>query len=56
MSDIGKFVEERLSALKKRPITAATEAGLERSYLRDLIVGKKQTIRADMIEKVAEVS
>jgi plasmid maintenance system antidote protein VapI len=27
---------------------------LERSYLRDLIVGKKQTIRADMIEKVAE--
>lgn len=54
MSEIGKFVEERLLALKKRPITAAIEAGLERSYLRDLIVGKKQTIRADMIEKVAE--
>jgi phosphopantothenoylcysteine decarboxylase/phosphopantothenate--cysteine ligase len=54
MSEIGKFVEERLSALKKRPITAAIEVGLERSYLRDLIVGKKQTIRADMIEKVAD--
>jgi len=54
MSEIGKFVEERLLALNKRPITAATKAGLERSYLRDLIVGKKQTIRADMIEKVAE--
>ena len=54
MSEIGKYVEERLLALNKRPITAATEAGLERSYLRDLIVGKKQTIRADMIEKVAE--
>ena len=51
MSEIGKFVEERLLALKKRPITAAIEAGLERSYLRDLIVGKKQTIRADMIER-----
>ena len=54
MSEIGKFVEERLFALNRRPITAATDAGLERSYLRDLIVGKKQTIRADMIEKVAE--
>jgi phosphopantothenoylcysteine decarboxylase/phosphopantothenate--cysteine ligase len=54
MSEIGKFVEERLLKLSKRPITAATDAGLERSYLRDLIVGKKQTIRADMIEKVAE--
>jgi len=54
MSEIGKFVEERIFALNKRPITAATDAGLERSYLRDLIVGKKQTIRADMIEKVAD--
>jgi phosphopantothenoylcysteine decarboxylase/phosphopantothenate--cysteine ligase len=54
MSEIGKFVEERLFRLNKRPITAATAVGLERSYLRDLIVGKKQTIRADMIEKVAE--
>ncbi len=54
MSKIGKFVEKRLSELNKRPVTAALEAGLERSYLRDLIVGKKQTIRADMIEKVAE--
>jgi phosphopantothenoylcysteine decarboxylase/phosphopantothenate--cysteine ligase len=54
MSDIGKFVESRLQLLGKRPITAALDAGLERSYLRDLIVGKKQSIRSDMIEKVAE--
>jgi hypothetical protein len=27
MSEIGKFVEERLFRLNKRPITAATEAG-----------------------------
>jgi phosphopantothenoylcysteine decarboxylase/phosphopantothenate--cysteine ligase len=54
MSEIGKFVEERLFKLNKRPITAATDVGLERSYLRDLIVGKKQTIRSDMVEKVAE--
>ncbi|GAB4362885.1 MAG: bifunctional phosphopantothenoylcysteine decarboxylase/phosphopantothenate--cysteine ligase CoaBC [Oricola sp.] len=54
MSEIGKFVEIRLKALDKRPITAAVEAGLERSYLRDLIVGKKKTIRADMVERVAE--
>jgi phosphopantothenoylcysteine decarboxylase / phosphopantothenate---cysteine ligase len=54
MSRIAEFVKERLAALDKRPITAALDAGLERSYLRDLIVGKKQTIRGDMIEKVAQ--
>lgn len=46
-------VQKRLEELDRSPITAAVEAGLERTYIRDFVGGKKDSIRSDKYEQVA---
>lgn len=48
-------VRERLSALGISAFEAARRVGAERTFLNDLLVGKKETIRPSAIAKVAEV-
>lgn len=43
----------RLEELQRSPITAANNVGLERTYIRDFINGKKKTISIDKRELVA---
>lgn len=46
-------IENRLAELGRSPITAATKAGLERTYIRDFLIGRKKSIGTDRLEKVA---
>jgi len=47
-------VRERLNALGLNPFEAARKAGFERSYVNDLLIGKKSTIRQGGIDALAE--
>ena len=47
-------VAERLSSLGYNPFEAARIAGLERSFINDLLVGKKQTVRGGKLPALAE--
>lgn len=48
-------IRDRLDALGLNPFDAAKRAGAERTFLNDLLIGKKDTIRQAAIPKVAEV-
>lgn len=47
------YVAERLNVLGTNPFEAARKGGLERSYLNDILIGKKNSIRDDKKEQVA---
>jgi phage repressor protein C with HTH and peptisase S24 domain len=40
-------VSKRLLELNRSPITAAVSVGLERTYIRDFVSGKKDSVRSD---------
>ena len=46
-------IAARLDELGVSPITAALEVGLERTYIRDFVTGKKATLRSDKYPQVA---
>lgn len=46
-------VEDRLRVLDLGPIEAATAAGLERTFIRDIVEGRKETIRQSSLAKLA---
>lgn len=48
-------VRERLDALGMSPFEASRRAGADRTFLADLLSGKKQTIRQAALIRVAEV-
>lgn len=50
---IKRRVGERLSSLGYNPFEAARIAGLERSFINDLLVGKKQSIRGSKLPALA---
>lgn len=50
---IKRRVAERLSSLGFNPFEAARIAGLERSFINDLLVGKKQSIRGSKLPALA---
>lgn len=52
---IKRRVEQRLQALGLNPFEAARIVGLERSYINDLLIGKKQTIRGKKLPALAQV-
>lgn len=54
MSTLKNIISQRLKQLKISPITAAKSVGLERTYIRDLVVSNKESIRSDKIGLVAE--
>lgn len=47
-------VQGRLDALGIGAVAAATGAGLERTYIRDIVTGKKKTVSVDKLPKLAE--
>ncbi|MHC2462093.1 S24 family peptidase [Bradyrhizobium embrapense] len=52
-SDMRSRMAARLAELDRSPITAAANVGLERTYIRDFVNGKKASIRSDKHEQVA---
>jgi len=53
MTDLTEFVRRRLRELDLGPIEAATKGGLERTYIRDIVDGRKKSIRADKLDALA---
>lgn len=47
-------IRERLKKLKLSPITAATRGGLERSYIRDFLDGRKESVKTANFAKIAK--
>lgn len=52
-NDLQERVRLRLEQLNRSPITAATSVGLERTYIRDFVGGKKKSIGMDKMALVA---
>lgn len=47
------IVELRLTELGVNPFEAARRGGLERSFVNDLLIGRKKSVRGDNIGKLA---
>lgn len=47
-------VKERIEALKTNPFEVARIAGMERSFINDLLIGKKKRIRDDAVPVIAK--
>lgn len=48
-----EIVAERLRELDRNPFDAAKRVGLERSYLNDILIGKKTSVRNDKVPVLA---
>lgn len=53
MTKLKEIVAERLKQLKVGPVEAAVGAGIERTFIRDILEGKKKSVRADKMEGLA---
>lgn len=53
MNKLQTIVSDRVAELDLKPVTAALEVGLDRNFIRDLIRGKKATIRAESVDQLA---
>jgi phage repressor protein C with HTH and peptisase S24 domain len=53
MSDLKTLVEEKLDQAKRNPFEAARSAGLERSFVNDILIGKKRSVSGGNIQKLA---
>lgn len=52
-NDLRPRIETRLKQLGVSPITAASSVGLERTYIRDYLIGRKASIKLDKQDQVA---
>lgn len=53
MSGLKDFTQKRLAALNRNPFEAARMARLERSFVNDILIDKKQTVIGGNIAKLA---
>lgn len=53
MSTLKEIVLERLAQLDVGPVEAATAAGIERTFIRDIVEGKKRSVRNDKMPDLA---
>lgn len=53
MASLKEIVALRLKQLKVGAVEAATGAGIERTFIRDIVEGKKKSVRADKMEALA---
>ncbi len=53
-NDLRSRIQNRLLELGRSPITAAVSVGLERTYIRDYVNGRKDFIRLDKRALVAQ--
>lgn len=54
MNTLQEIVVKRLEELGFKPIPAAQRVGLERTFIRDIVVGKKLTVKADKLPLLAK--
>ncbi|GLI23457.1 hypothetical protein GGQ86_003008 [Xanthobacter flavus] len=53
MASLKEIVEKRLAQTGRKPVPAATGAGLERNFINDILTGKKTSIRQASLIKLA---
>jgi|GEM_PF-3406391 len=53
MANLKEIVEIRLEQLGLGAVEAATAAGIERTYIRDIVERKKKSVRADKLAALA---
>lgn len=53
--ELKDIVRIRLDQLKLSPIEVATRHGVERTFVRDILAGRKKSVRADKMPLLAEV-
>lgn len=53
-ADLAGRVRARLDALDLNPFEAARKAGLERSFVNDVLIGRKKSVREDGLRRMAE--
>lgn len=53
MTNLKDIVSKRLSELELGPVEAAVHAGMERSYIRDIVEGRKKSVRNDKLQDLA---
>lgn len=51
--ELAEIATVRLQQIGKGPVEAAVEAGLERTFIRDLIEGRKASVRTDKLADLA---
>jgi hypothetical protein len=51
--DLAGRIRARLDALDLNPFAAAKAAGLERSFVNDVLIGRKRSVREDGLRKLA---
>ncbi len=54
MSTLKEIVVERLKQLQIGAVEAATSAGIERTFIRDIVEDRKKSVRADSVIKLAK--
>lgn len=52
-SPLQKLIADRIAELESNPFEAARRGGLERSYINDILIGRKKSVRTDKIEQLA---
>lgn len=48
-----EFIRERLDAIGRGPVEAATAAGLQKHFINDILHGRKQSVRGANLDKLA---
>lgn len=54
MNKLQTIVAERVSELGLKPVTAAQDVGLDRNFIRDLVRGKKATVKSENVDQLAK--
>lgn len=54
MARLKEIVERRLAETGQNPFEAARRGGLDRYFVRDIITGKKQSVRGNNLDKLAQ--
>lgn len=54
MMELKEIVTKRLEQLNLGAVEAATAGGLERTFIRDIIEGKKKSVRSDKLPGLAQ--
>lgn len=54
MATLKEIVEKRLDQLSVGAVEAATQAGIERTFIRDIVDGRKKSVRSDKIDVLAK--
>jgi hypothetical protein len=51
--ELQRVVMERLKELNRNPFEAARLGGLDRSFVNDILIGRKRSVRGDNLERLA---